>query len=60
MPTLLAEMLRAEWPNSRSMKVRLGLPGRFHADDWRSEMLTDIDQPLDKLEDLTPSEMYVF
>lgn len=56
-PTFLAEMLRAGWPNSRLMKVRLGLQGRFHADGWRSEMLTDIDQPLDKLEDLTPSEM---
>lgn len=24
------------------------------------DMLTDIDQPLDKLQDLTPDEMYVF
>ena len=56
-PTLLAEMLRVEWPNNRSTKVRLGLPGRFHADGCCSEMLTEIDQPLDELEDLTPSEM---
>lgn len=59
-PTLLVETLRAGWQNSRSTKVRSGLPGRFHADDWHSDMLTGIDQPLDKLEDLTPSEMYVF
>lgn len=57
MPTLLAEMLHAEWPNSRSMKVRPGPLEWFHTDGWCSEMLTDIDQPLDKLQDLTPSEM---
>ena len=31
--------------------------GVTRADSWHSDMLTELDQPLDKLQDLTPSEV---
>jgi hypothetical protein len=56
-------MRRGVWQNSRSILVRLFFPFDYsclltrYCD--RIEMLTPIDQPLDKLEDLTPEEMSV-
>jgi membrane-associated progesterone receptor component len=54
-------MRRGVWRNNRLMLARLALSrcAPSIADincDW-IEMLTPIDQPLDKLEDLTPEEM---
>lgn len=61
-------MRLAGWPSSRSMKVRLWTrSARGHSGTMvtqalehlgTTEMLTPIDQPLDKLEDLKPDEMY--
>jgi hypothetical protein len=54
------ETLRAVWRNSRLISVRRPLYALFAA-DWRAvDMLTPIDEPLDKLEDLTPEEMLGF
>ena len=53
MLTSLVVMLLAAWPSNPSMKVWMPIH------DPLSEMLTPIDQPLDKLEDLTAKEMYV-
>jgi membrane-associated progesterone receptor component len=60
--TLRGEMRPAVWRNSLSISVR---PIRFFVqkpsclDSIIVEMLTPVDQPLDKLEDLTPEEMSV-
>ena len=54
-------MPRVAWLSSLLMKVRSItqdlLPSVLLT--LRAEMLTPIDQPLDKLEDLTPEEMFV-
>ena len=59
MPTLRGEMRRAGWRSSRSTKVRLLFPAVTLREGLTgiAEMLTPIDQPLDKLDDLTPEEM---
>lgn len=59
MGTLRVETPRAEWPSSPSTWVRLlrNVENASSLMDFLSEMLTPVDQPLDKLEDLTPSEM---
>jgi hypothetical protein len=58
METLRGEMHQEEWQSSHLMKVSaftvLWVVGIL---TYCTEMLTPIDQPLDKLEDLTPSEM---
>jgi hypothetical protein len=58
--TLRGEMRPAVWRNSLSISVR---PKTFffrpETDSIIVEMLTPVDQPLDKLEDLTPEEMSV-
>jgi len=61
MATLLVGMPREEWPSSLSIWVRTlpVMPGAFVDLIPLSEMLTPVDQPLDKLEDLKPDEMCV-
>jgi hypothetical protein len=59
--TLLGGMRLAAWQNSRSTKVRpdLGLHMLLISHHNLTDMLTPIDQPLDKLQDLTQDEVYV-
>lgn len=60
METLRDAMRQGEWRNSRSMSVRSSRRGRdSRYQSLLTEMLTPIDQPLDKLEDLKQDEMYV-
>lgn len=62
MGTLRGEMRRGGWRSSRFLKVRLDLhPVLLLGAHYASgiDMLTAVDQPLDKLEDLTTAEMYV-
>lgn len=62
MPTLRGVTHLEEWPNSLSILVcsmkLVAQRASGHA-ILLTEMLTPIDQPLDKLEDLTPEEMCV-
>lgn len=64
METLLDVMLREAWRSSRLTSVRchpaLSLAVLAHSFLLLTEMLTPVDQPLDKLEDLQADEMYVY
>lgn len=61
MEILLAEMRRGEWLSNRLTLVRSGAWwSRILFPDSHLEMLTPVDQPLDKLEDLKPDEMWVY
>ena len=50
----LEEMHQEAWPSNHLKQVDYN--ERY---ELISEMLTPVDEPLDKLDDLTPSEMYV-
>jgi hypothetical protein len=57
MATLPATMRREEWPNSRLTLVRIPVLHFNILLITIAEMLTPIDQPIDKLEDLDQMEM---
>jgi membrane-associated progesterone receptor component len=59
METLLGETPRGGWQNNPSILVNADAESCTLLLKLLSEMLTPLDQPIDKLEDLTPSEMYV-
>ncbi len=60
MEILRDAMRQGAWRSSRSMSVRSLPRGRdFRYRSLLTEMLTPIEQPLDKLEDLKQDEMYV-
>ena len=58
MPTSLGATRLVEWPSNLLIPVSDDFSEICtDSDSLRSEMLTPIDQPLDKLDDLTPEEM---
>ena len=62
MVTLLVEMRPGEWPSNHSTWVGIdtsSLRSFAKRPICYTEMLTPVDQPLDKLDDLQKDEMYV-
>ena len=63
METLRPGTPLATWPSNRFIWIYSTLDPTWCIASWNFphlEMLTPIDQPLDKLEDLHPDEMYVY
>lgn len=54
------EMLLVEWPSNPLIQVCVSTFPEVHGLTNNKDMLTPIDQPLDKLADLQPDEMCVY